>query len=84
MDTMKYISSEALILIPALYVVGMILKNTPKFYNWLIPYVLLALGIVGAVGILGFNVKAVIQGILVTGTTVFTNQLIKQAKDREE
>jgi len=81
---MKYISSEALILIPALYVVGMILKNTPKFKDWLIPYVLLALGVMGAVGILGFNVKAVIQGILVTGTTVFTNQLIKQAKDREE
>ena len=81
---MKYVSNEALILIPALYVVGMILRNTPNFSNWLIPYVLLALGIMGAVGILGFNVKAVIQGILVTGTAVFTNQLIKQAKDREE
>lgn len=82
MDIIKYISDEALVLIPALYVIGMMLKSTPKVQDWLIPYILLALGILGAVGILGVSTKAVIQGILVTGATVFTNQLIKQVKNK--
>ena len=84
MDIIKYISDEALILIPALYVIGMLLKGTPKVQDWLIPYILLVLGILGAIGILGISVKAVIQGILVTGATVLTNQLIKQVKSKKE
>jgi len=82
MDIIKYISDEALILIPVLYVVGMMLKNTPKVKDWLIPYILLVIGILGAISILGLSVKSVIQGILVTGATVYTNQLIKQAKNK--
>ena len=78
MDILKYVVEQALILIPALYIIGMVLKSTPKVLDWLIPYILLALGIVGAVGIMGLNVEAVIQGILVAGVTVFTNQVIKQ------
>ena len=83
MDIIKYISDEALILIPVLYVVGMMLKNTPKVKDWLIPYILLVIGILGAISILGLSVKSVIQGILVTGATVYTNQLIKQAKNKK-
>jgi len=82
MDIIKYISEEALILIPVLYVIGMMLKNTPKVKDWLIPYILLVIGILGAISILGLSVKSVIQGILVTGATVYTNQLIKQAKNK--
>jgi len=82
MDIIKYISDEALILIPVLYVIGMMLKNTPKVKDWLIPYILLVIGILGAISILGLSVKSVIQGILVTGATVYTNQLIKQAKNK--
>ena len=82
MDIIKYISDEALILIPALYIIGMMLKSTPKVHDWLIPYILLVIGILGAVGILGISVKSVIQGILVTGASVYANQLIKQVKNR--
>ena len=82
MDIIKYISDEALILIPVLYVIGMMLKNTPKVKDWLIPYILLVIGILGAISILGLSVKSVIQGILVTGASVYTNQLIKQGKKK--
>ena len=82
MDFNKYIQEDALILVPALYIIGMILKSTPKIKDWLIPYILLVLGISGATLLLGLSVQSVIQGILVSGAAVLANQLIKQAKGK--
>ena len=48
-----------------------------------IPIILLIAGIAGAVGIMGVNADAVVQGVLVTGTTVYTNQLIKQTTKKQ-
>ncbi len=76
----EYLTNEALILIPALYIIGMFLKNTQKINDKYIPIILLICGIAGTVGILGFSVHSVIQGVLVTGTSVYTNQLLKQCK----
>lgn len=83
MDITKYITENALILIPALYVLGVIIKNTNKIKNKYIPLILLALGIAGAIGIMGISMESVIQGILVTGATVYANQLIKQGSKDE-
>ena len=77
-NVMDYIVSEAYILIPVLYVIGMFLKRTPKIADWLIPWVLLGLGILGGFFLAGMSVHGVLQGILVAGVTVFANQLYKQ------
>ncbi|MDU4660159.1 MAG: phage holin family protein, partial [Clostridium butyricum] len=79
----QYITQNALILIPVLYIIGMIIKNTDKISDKYIPLILLVFGIAGSIGIIGLNANAVIQGVLVTGATVYTNQLIKQTgKDK--
>ena len=83
MDLAQYIAQNALILIPVLYVLGMLIKNTKKIDDKYIPIILLIAGIAGAVGIMGVNADAVVQGVLVTGTTVYTNQLIKQTTKKE-
>jgi len=57
----------------------MMLKNTSKIQDWSIPWILLIVGIGSSIGLLGFNMEAIIQGVLVTGTTVYTNQLFKQS-----
>lgn len=80
MDFLKYITERMLILIPALYIIGMIIKGTDKIKNKYIPVILLPLGIAGAIGIGGVNVDSIIQGILITGVTVYGNQLITQYK----
>nr|DAH85409.1 MAG TPA: holin [Caudoviricetes sp.] len=77
-NLMSYVVDNALILIPVLYVLGAILKGTEKVEDKYIPVVLLPVGIVLAMLIVGFNVNGFIQGILVTGATVYANQLIKQ------
>lgn len=83
MDIAQYIAQNALILIPALYIIGMIIKNTEQINDKYIPVILLIIGILGAVGIMGFNSNSVIQGVLVTGATVYANQLIKQTSKKE-
>ena len=83
MGVANYIVQNAVILIPALYILGMILKSTQKIADKYIPITLLIFGIAGAIGILGVSVDSIIQGILVTGATVYTNQLIKQSEKKE-
>lgn len=86
-----YISPELLILVPVLYVVGMIVKRTERVSDKFIPL------IIGGVGIvvcwiyefmtLGLGLEAVfcgiVQGILVAGVTVYGNQIVKQVKKSE-
>lgn len=83
MEIMDFIIEQAFILIPALYVLGKMLKNTKKIEDWLIPWILLILGVIGAVAIMGFNINAVIQGVLVVGVTVYSNQLFKQSTKKK-
>ena len=83
MEFAQYITQNALILIPILYVLGMIIKNTEKVNDKYIPIILLIAGIAGAVGIMGVSADSVVQGVLVTGATVYTNQLIKQSTKKE-
>lgn len=78
MEFVNYITDNALILIPALYVLGMIIKNTERIDDKYIPVYLLIFGIAGAVSLMGFNADAVIQGVLVTGASVYANQVVKQ------
>jgi hypothetical protein len=83
---MDYIVSESYILIPVLYVIGVLLKKTPKIKDWLIPWILLGLGMIGGFFLSGMQLSGILQGVLVTGVTVFANQLYKQTvvKSKED
>ena len=83
MNFMEYITENALILIPVLYILGSFLKGLENIKDKYIPLVLSVIGIGFSIAIIGFSVDAIIQGILVTGVTVLGNQLIKQSKKDE-
>lgn len=78
MEFLNYITDNALILIPVLYIIGSILKGIEKIKDKYIPLILLPIGIFLAIGIMGINMKAVIQGVLVVGASVYANQMFKQ------
>ena len=80
MDFLKYTVENCLVLIPVLNIIGRIVKQTDRINDRYIPLILLVFGVAGAVAILGINAAAVIQGVLVTGTAVYSNQLVKQFK----
>ncbi|MBZ9690896.1 phage holin family protein [Clostridium sp. M14] len=83
MDFVKYITENALVLVPAIYVLGKIIKNMETVPDKYIPILLLVAGIIGAVALIGLNATSIIQGILVTGAAVYANQLIKQNSKEE-
>ena len=78
MNVMDYIVSEAYILIPVLYVIGAFLKKIPNIADWLIPWILLGVGVLGGFFLADMSVHGILQGVLVTGATVFANQLYVQ------
>lgn len=80
----EYLIEDALIVIPALIIIGKIVKETPKVQSWTIPYVLLGIGVPITIGLLGFSVGSVIQGVLVSGGAVYGHQLLKQFKRKDE
>ena len=80
---MNYIVDNCLILIPVLYIIGMILKNLEFIKDKYIPLILLPIGIALAIAIKGIDINSVIQGILVTGVTVYGNQIFKQINKEE-
>ena len=83
MDFLIYIVDNALVLIPVLYIIGTFLKGSEIINDKYIPLILMAFSIAFSIAILGLNVDSIIQGILITGATVLSNQFIKQYKKDE-
>ena len=82
MDIMTFIVEEGLIMIPVLYILGEIIKKTDILENKWIPFVLLLISIALTPLLLsGYTPDNVVQAILVTGASVLTNELKKQAKE---
>lgn len=83
MEILQYITQNALVLIPVLIIIGQIIKGVEKIPDKWIPLILLPLGIVGAMALGGWTVDSAVQGILVTGTAVYGNQIVKQLQKDE-
>lgn len=96
MDFLKeFIKPELLILVPVLYIVGIILKKS-AVRDKLIPALLGGVGVVlSLLWVLGTSdlvtwrdvllagFSAVTQGILAAGASVYCNQLVKQGEKEE-
>ena len=80
MDIINFIIEEGLIMIPALYIIGEIIKFTAVLNNKWIPLTLLVFSILFTPLLLGgFTPDNIVQAVLVTGVTVLGDQLIKQS-----
>lgn len=88
----EYIRPELLILVPCLYIMGAIIKDSAAIQNRYIPALLGGIGIalsllyvlgtgdISATGIF----TGITQGILVAGAAVYTNELITQLLKKPE
>lgn len=80
MDFTTYIFENKLVLIPVLYILGMIIKQSTVNDKY-IPVILLIISLIFNVMDSGLKYDSVIQSILITGATVFAHQFIKQFVD---
>lgn len=83
MDILKSINDNLLILIPVMYILGLIFKDIKIVKDKYIPLILLPIGVALAIAVKGIEVNSVIQGILITGVTVYGNQIFKQINKEE-
>lgn len=80
MDILNYVVQEGLVMIPALFIVGEIIKGTELLGNKWIPLVILIVSIGFTPLVLGaYTADNIVQAVLVAGVTVFGNELIKQS-----
>lgn len=81
-NIIKFVPEQLLILVAALYVIGMFLKKTPKVVDWSIPWILIVLGIGFSISILGVNPTSILQGVICAFCSVGANQLVKQTSNK--
>lgn len=74
------IKPELLFIVAGCWVIGYILKQTPRVPNWAIIYWVTLLAIISVCFTLGFTIDSIVQGILCGAMAVYGNQLIKQAQ----
>lgn len=92
MDIINYINPELIVLVPVLYVLGLMIKDGIAIPNTAIPAILGGVGVllavawcmatvqpVGLWAIVLTLVTAVIQGVLCAGAAVYADQLGKQS-----
>lgn len=85
-NLMVFVPEQLGILVAGLYILGMFLKKTPKLEDWMIPWMLVLVGILGSIGInvVGQEITgplmttSVLQGLCAAGVAVLGNQAIKQ------
>ncbi|WP_342780721.1 phage holin family protein [Bacillus marasmi] len=79
LDLLSALNENYLMLVPALWVLGFALKQTPKVPNWSIIWILTILSLGLAVFAYGFNVDAITNGLVAAGVAVYGHQLVKHS-----
>ena len=83
-ELLKFIIEEAYIMVPTLWVVGFIVKQTEQIKDKYIPFILLVASLLLSPWMLGgYNAQNVIQAILVAGGAVLADNLYRQSKKEE-
>lgn len=83
MQLSDYLDQGFAYFVPALWVIGVFLKMTPKVKNWMILWILLVISVIFAVIKSGWSLDSVINGIVASGVAVLGHQLVKQTKNRQ-
>lgn len=78
-----YIDTRLLIVVAACWVIGFVLKRTPKIPDWSIVYIVTIAALLMATGLLGWSAEAFIQGLLCGAFAVYGHQVVKQAPGRD-
>lgn len=92
MTFVDYIKPELLILVPVLYILGCIIKDSETVSNRFIPAILGAVGmflsllyVAGSTGLSVIGIfTGITQGILIAGAAVYTHEFIDQLRKSDE
>jgi hypothetical protein len=75
----ELIPAELMIVVAACWVLGFVLKRTPKVPNWAVIFILLVFAISFSVWMLGFTPEVIMQAILCAAFATYGYEMIKSA-----
>ena len=78
MDFIEYLNQNYLLLVPALWILGFAIKQTPFIPDWLIIWIILLVSIVFGTIAFGFSFEGLINGVVAAGVAVLGHQMLKQ------
>jgi hypothetical protein len=78
MNLLDFLNENYYMLVPALWVIGYALKQTPKIPDWSIIWILLAISIGFGTYAFGFSTTGIINGIIAAGVAVLGHQMYWQ------
>ncbi|MBM4760868.1 phage holin family protein [Bacillus sp. B15-48] len=81
MDLLDFLHENYYMLVPALWVIGYAVKQTPNIPDWSTIWILLAFSIGFGTFAFGFTVDAIINGIIAAGVAVLGHQMFKQTRE---
>jgi hypothetical protein len=81
LELLPFCDENYVILVPALWVLGYALKQTPKVPNWSIIWILTIVSLIFATISYGLTIDAIVNGLIASGTAVYGHQLLKQTKN---
>lgn len=78
MDILTFLNQNYYVLVPALWVIGYALKQTPRIPDWTIIWILLGLSLGIGTFAFGLSFNGIVNGIIAAGVAVFGHQMFKQ------
>nr|WP_285867265.1 phage holin family protein [Mesobacillus maritimus] len=85
---LDFLNENYYMLVPALWVIGYGLKQTPRIPDWTIIWILLVVSVAFGTFAFGFSTEGIINGIIAAGVAVLGHQMFKQTinsrRDKKE
>nr|WP_077211660.1 phage holin family protein [Bacillus dakarensis] len=78
MELIDFLNQNYYMLVPALWVIGYALKQTPRIPDWTIIWFLLAISVIFGTITFGFSGEGIINGVIAAGVAVLGHQMFKQ------
>ena len=79
----ELIDPQLFLVVAACWCLGYILKKTPRVPDWTIVYFVTLAAVLFTIGLQGFSIHSVIQGLLCGAFAVYGHQVVKQLRERE-
>ncbi len=70
------INPESYVLIPVLYIILLLLRQTPRLNQWTHAWIITGVSVICCFLYFGFNIQSFVEGVLVAGASILIKDLI--------
>lgn len=84
----NFLDPESYVLIPVLYIIVLLLRQTPHVPSWTHAWVATIISVIACFLHYGFTIESFVEGVLAAGVAILTKDLIhktlRQTKSKED